>query len=386
MSVRFVLSVIAAGILAVPFVGRADAADYDLATHARVVEKAAHYLRTKGQAEDGSFTAGAGPGITAIVATGLLRNGISAEDPLVADALKYLKGFVQDDGGIYADGSLHQNYETCMAMMCFNAANKQEPGQYDELLKRAERYVKGIQNDDDEGLDKSDPGFGSSGYGSHKRGDLSNTGFLLDALKSIGRGPEDEAIQRALVFVSRCQNLETEHNDTKWASKNQDGGFYYTAAAGGSSQAKWPEGESEEVRGLRSYGSMTYVGLKSMIYAGVTKDDPRVKAATTWIRKNYSLDENPGLGKQGLFYYFQTYAKAFQALGDDTFVDGKGVAHDWRNEMLEKLASTQYDDGSWVNEQERWLEGDPNLVTGYALLALSHCRPKKEVANVAAGE
>lgn len=386
MSVRFVLPAIAVVLLVVPFVGRVDAADYDQATHSRVVEKAAHYLRTKGQAEDGSFTAGAGPGITAIVATGLLRNGISAEDPLVANALKYLKGFVQDDGGIYADGSLHQNYETCMAMMCFNEANKQKPGVYDQLLKRAERYVKGIQNDDDEGLDKSDPGYGSSGYGSHKRGDLSNTGFLLDALKSIGRGPEDEAVQRALVFVSRCQNLESEHNDTKWASKNQDGGFYYTAAAGGSSQAKWPEGESEEVRGLRSYGSMTYVGLKSMIYAGVTKDDPRVKAATTWIRKNYSLDENPGLGKQGLFYYFQTYAKAFEALGEDTFVDGKGVAHDWRNEMLAKLASTQYDDGSWVNEQERWLEGDPNLVTGYALLALSHCRPKKEVANVAAGE
>jgi squalene-hopene/tetraprenyl-beta-curcumene cyclase len=383
MSVRFALPAIAAALLAVPFVGRADAADYDLAAHSRVVEKAARYLRTKGQAEDGSFTAGAGPGITAIVATGLLRNGISADDPLVAKSLKYLKGFVQDDGGIYADGSLYKNYETSMGIMCFNEANKQKPGEYDELLKRAERFVKGIQNDDDEGLDRSDTAFGGAGYGKHKRPDLSNTAFLLDALKSLGRGPEDEAVKNALIFVSRCQNLETENNDTKWASKNQDGGFYYTPAAGGSSQAKWPEGESEEVRGLRSYGSMTYVGLKSMIYAGVSKDDPRVKAATTWIRKNYSLDENPGLGKQGLFYYFQTYAKALEALGDDTFVDAKGVAHDWRAEMLEKLATTQYDDGSWVNEQDRWLEGDPNLVTGYALLALSHCRPKKEVVKVA---
>ena len=35
-------------------------------------------------------------------------------------------------------------------------------------------------------------------------------------------------MQRALVFVSRCQNLETEHNTTPFAAKNPDGGFYYT--------------------------------------------------------------------------------------------------------------------------------------------------------------
>jgi squalene-hopene/tetraprenyl-beta-curcumene cyclase len=29
-----------------------------------------------------------------------------------------------------------------------------------------------------------------------------------------------------------------------------------------------------------------------------------------------------------------------------------------------------------VNENDRWMEGDPNLVTGYVLMALSHCRPK----------
>ena len=33
--------------------------------------------------------------------------------------------------------------------------------------------------------------------------------------------------------------------------------------------------------------------------------------------------------------------------------------------------------GSWINEQDRWMEGDPRVVTGYALMALSHCKPKK---------
>jgi squalene-hopene/tetraprenyl-beta-curcumene cyclase len=31
-------------------------------------------------------------------------------------------------------------------------------------------------------------------------------------------------------------------------------------------------------------------------------------------------------------------------------------------------------DGSWVNENPRWMEGDPNLVTAYALLALAYCQ------------
>ena len=122
---------------------------------------------------------------------------------------------------------------------------------------------------------------------------------------------------------------------------------------------------------------MTYMGLKSLIYAGLTNEDPRVKAATEWIRKNYRLDQNPGLGQQGLYYYYHTFAKALDALGEDTFLDAAGTRHNWRSELTRKLASEQQADGSWINSQSRWLEADPNLVTGYALLALSYCQPKQ---------
>ena len=36
--------------------------------------------------------------------------------------------------------------------------------------------------------------------------------------------------------------------------------------------------------------------------------DPRVKAAYDYITKHYGLDENPGLGERGLYYYYQTFA------------------------------------------------------------------------------
>ena len=337
-------------------------------TPEQMVEKAIAFLTTKGQAADGSFNAAAGPGVTALVASGLLRNGRSPDDPLVAKSLKYLETFAREDGGIYANESFYKNYETCLAILCLADANKD--GRYTKLLKKAEAFAKDTQWDESETKDKSDTFYGGAGYGRSKRPDLSNTTFLMDALKATGNDENSEAMQRALVFVSRCQNLEGPHNTTEFAAKNPDGGFYYSPAAGGSSQA----GKDEKTGGLRSYASMTYAGLKSMLYAGVKKDDPRVVAAVKWLGQNYDLKTNPGMGTSGLYYYYHTFAKALAATGEDTFTDEKGVKHDWRQELVAELSSRQRADGAWVNEDARWLEGDTSIVTGYALLALAYCR------------
>jgi squalene-hopene/tetraprenyl-beta-curcumene cyclase len=331
-----------------------------------LVDRGIAYL-SGSQADDGSWSKQAGPGITALVAAGFLENGRSTTDPVVAKALKYVESHVRPDGGIYADGSKYKNYETSLAIRCFSTANKD--GKYDKLLENAARFVKELQWDGSEGHDESSDFYGGAGYGGHARPDLSNTTFLADALEAVGTGPDDPAVERMLVFVSRCQNLESEHNQTKFPALNPDGGFYYTVAAGGTSQAgSLPNG------GLRSYGSMTYAGLKSMIFAGVDKDDPRVKAAVEWAKKHYTLQENPGLGSQGLYYYFHTFAKALDAIGEPAVVDEEGVEHDWRQELVDALGARQQANGSWINESDRWMEADPNLVTGYSLLALAYCR------------
>jgi squalene-hopene/tetraprenyl-beta-curcumene cyclase len=297
----------------------------------------------------------------------MLRSGRPASDPSVAKALKWILDHRQADGGIYVADSKHRNYETALATLAIAEANKN--GEYADVLKGTDAFLKGIQWAGEE----SDTAYGGAGYGSHSRPDLSNTSFLIDALRSTGTDADSEAIQRALIFVSRTQNLETEHNQTKFASLNPDGGFYYTPAAGGTSQAgETPNG------GLRSYASMTYAGLKSMLYAGVGPDDKRVKAALAWISKNYSLEQNPGMGSAGQYYYYHIFAKSLAATGKDVLVDDKGVEHNWREELAAELNSRQQDDGSWINtDNDRWLEGDPNLVTGYALLALDYCREKK---------
>ncbi len=339
----------------------------DPANIAQAVNRAADFLK-QAQADDGSFSAASGTGVTAIVTAALLRSGRTANDPVVARALKYLEGNRHDDGGVYQKGSNHKNYETCLAIIAFQQANRDRS--YDKLLADAEKFVKKEQWDEDEGKGIDDVNYGGAGYGSHSRPDLSNTSFLIEALHAVGRGEDDPAMQKALLFVSRCQNLESQFNTSPFAAKVNDGGFYYTVAAGGQSKAgQTPKG------GLRSYGSMTYAGLKSMIYAGVERDDPRVKAAYEWIQKHYTLEENPGMGPAGLYYYYHTFAKALAAIGDEQIVDSEGKSHDWRAELADKYIAAQNADGSWVNKTPRWLEGDPNLVTAYALLSLSYCKP-----------
>ena len=338
----------------------------DVEAQSRMERAAVAFLR-QSQGADGSFSSQAGPGVTGLVAAALLSIGVPKDDPMVDKAIVYLLNTKRPDGGLYAEGSRHANYETCLAIMALSKTNEQ--GQYDGVLQSAQRFVKGEQWDEGEGLGPKDPAFGGAGYGSKSRPDLSNTSFFIEALRSTGVEESDPAIQRALAFVNRCQNLESPANDTPFASKLNDGGFYYTPAAGGDSMA----GKDEATGGLRSYASMTYAGLKSMLYAGVGPEDFRVKAATKFLKKNYSVTSNPGMGPAGLFYYLQTMSKALAMVGAETFESDTG-SRSWRSDIHEQLQKTQKVDGSWTNPEPRWMEGDPNLVTGYALLTLANLK------------
>jgi squalene-hopene/tetraprenyl-beta-curcumene cyclase len=335
--------------------------------HRATVEKGVQYLLTKGQSADGSFSKQTGTGITSLCVAALLRSGRGPNDPAVAKGLKYLEANIRPDGGIYAENSRLKNYETCIALMCLKEANGN--GRYDKAIAGADRYIKGLQLDAGEKRDPSDFSYGGVGYSAGGRPDLSNTAFLVDALIAAGNGPDDEAVKKALIFVSRCQNLESEHNTTPHAAKINDGGFYYSITdESDNDRQKSADG------GLRSYGSMTYAGLKSMVHAGLKPDDPRVKAALSWLGKHYDLKSNPGQGNAGLYYYYHLMAKALDVLGQPHFVDDSGKKHDWRGELAAELASRQNADGSWVNTNNRFLESDANLVTAFALLALSHAK------------
>lgn len=332
-----------------------------------IVGKAIEYLRIRGQSDEGAFSPKVGIGVTALAGTALIQNGVPLNDPMLSKAVNLVAQAARDDGGIYAPDSRLKMYETCVAVLCLEAANRD--GQYDEILARAAKYLKGEQFDEADGIDPSNAEYGGAGYGGKSRPDLSNTAFLVDALSSMKSSDNDEAIAKALIFISRCQNLESPHNTSPQAAKINDGGFYYTVSDGGVS----PAGETPD-GGLRSYGSMTYAGLKSMLYAGLEPDDPRVEAALSWIKQHYTLDSNPGLGDAGLYYYYHLFAKALDVAELDEFSDASGKPHDWRAELIQHLGELQSEDGSWTNSNPRWMEADPNLATVFSLMALSHCQ------------
>ncbi|MBL8799023.1 MAG: terpene cyclase/mutase family protein, partial [Planctomycetia bacterium] len=289
-----------------------------------VVDKAVDFYK-KRQGDDGSFSPKfGGPGITALVVASMLKQGVSIDDPVVAKALDYLEKNVQKDGGIYQKKLA--NYTTSVALIALTEANTK--GKYDAVIKNAAKFLKTLQFDESLVEDK-DVKFGGAGYDKNDRPDLSNTQYFVEALLAAGVPKNDKSIQNALKFISRCQNLPGETNDQPWAAKttaDDKGGLVYNPIA--SDKTTTPEG------GMRSAGVMTYAGLKSFLYAGVNKDDKRVQAAVDWIRRHYSVDQNPGQGTSGLYYYYHTFGKAMSALGEDNFADDKGAKHDWRRDLF----------------------------------------------------
>ncbi|CAN5671945.1 terpene cyclase/mutase family protein [soil metagenome] len=351
---------------------RSQEADREIEERMNAVSaRAVNFLRPR-QETKGGWSTEHSPGITALVVAALLSsNWVPPADPIVSRGLDYLEGLIGPNGGI-GEGP-YGNYITSIGLVAFQAAQEKRPrGRYAAIIKAGQNYLKGIQWDEDEDRTRDDPFFGGAGYGGHSRPDLSNTSFFIEALRETGVPPDDPALQKALIFVSRAQNLDSEFNDQPWADQVNDGGFIYTPARGGESFAGEAPGG-----GLRSYGSMTYAGLKSMVYAGLGLDDPRVKAAYDFIRAHYTLDENPGMGEQGLYYYYLTFAKALAALGQPTLTDTEGTVHDWRADLVAALTRRQGPQGEWVNPADRWMEGDPNLVTAYGLLALAAARDMK---------
>jgi squalene-hopene/tetraprenyl-beta-curcumene cyclase len=341
------------------------------ATLKRALDKGARFLE-RTQQGDGGWRAfeGSDAAITALAGRALARHpDYGPKHPVVRRAMEFVLKSAQENGGIYPEGAGLDNYYTSVAVMFLSEL---EDGRAKEAVGKAVKYLTALQWDEAEDYQPSHVFYGGAGYGKHKRPDMSNTQMMLEALHQSGLSPEHPVYKRALIFISRSQMLP-KTNDQPYAMHG-DGGFIYSPANGGESKA----GE-ETVDGhtrLRTYGSMTYAGFKSLLYAGLDEKDPRVRAAVDWIRQHYTLDSNPNMpgsqSKEGLYYYYHVFSRALDAWGEEVIDGSDGARHVWRDDLIEKLASLQREDGSWVNEEDRWWESNPHLVTAYAMLALEN--------------
>jgi squalene-hopene/tetraprenyl-beta-curcumene cyclase len=328
----------------------------------------------KEQGEDGSWGKG-NAGITSLCLRALLAVGKPATDPAVKKGLDFLLKSQKPDGGIYGDADL----KTYTSSIACSVLVKADPKTYAETIEKVKGYLIKTQWDEEESIDKANPWYGGHGYGKHERPDLSNTQFFVQAMHDAGVPKDNPLWAKLTVFLSRCQD-RSESNDKTFVGRD-DGGFVYapTSKEGPESKAgtvDLPDGR----KGLRSYGSMTYAGFKSFMYAGLKRDDPRVVAAMEWIRKHWTFEENPEMGQQGLYYYYMTAARALaaysKATGEDKVTDARRRSHDWRTEISEAILARQRPDGTWVNTQERWYEGEQMAIvpTSYCLIALAECK------------
>jgi squalene-hopene/tetraprenyl-beta-curcumene cyclase len=324
-------------------------AELESAVH-RSIDRGLKWLRAQ-QKDDGSWENY--PGITGLVLTAFTRSprAYTEDDgPFIRDGARYLRGLAKENGGIY-DKDLPV-YNTAVSMMALCSLSNPE---HASLLRKARGFLVGQQTEEGEGYESTDKFYGGIGYGNDERPDLSNLQFAMESLRATDLPDDHPAWDRAIQFLQRCQN-RSESNDQTWAAN--DGGFVYYPGFSVAGETK-------------SYGSMTYAGIKSFIFAQLDRKDPRVQAAMGWIRENYTLDEHPGLGVQGLYYYYHTFAKALRVYGEPRIEDGKGKAHVWAEELARVLLARQDEDGFWVNsESPRWWEGNAVLVTAEAILAL----------------
>ena len=372
------------------------------------------------QKEDGTWSLKQYPAITALAARAILQDPsrpAGRPDPAADKGLDYVASCARQDGGVYCQvppekGGTQANYNTAACLLGLCAAHE---SRYEPLIKAARGYLIRTQH-----LDKDDF-YGGWGYDASRKephADMSNTGFAMQALSVTAPSakeslsvceivanspkpreqapnpeeaakpaeapttetpppeavPDDPNWAAATAFLSHCQNLASAAEKDRAVSKRpQDaGGFYYHphgSMAGG-------EMDDDGRQIWHSYGNATALGLECLLEAHVDRNDPRVAATVNWHRSNYNLEEHPGgMGKQGLYFFYHTLARALAMYGEEPLKRADKPAADWRRGLIEKIVSLQRTDPQtglkyWVNDEGRWMENDPVLVTAYSVLAL----------------
>jgi squalene-hopene/tetraprenyl-beta-curcumene cyclase len=351
----------------------------------RVIAKGTDFLKAAQKPGTGSWSDPQNPAFTAIAISAILGDpsfdpskGLPAE---VEKGYEFLLANVHDDGGIYGKGLA--TYNTALSVTALSQSGKPE---HLPVIAKARRLLINQQADyDKKGVVDNvfDGGIGYGGSSTHS--DLSNTTLAVEALhyskKALADTPFDDSAEfdldwkAAVAFISACQNTEAtvkRLGDSAGLRDEDQGGFIYYPGDTKSEEIELKTDAGTKTA-LRSYGSMSYAGLLSFIYAEMDRDDPRIAAAMDWLRSNYTLEENPGMDAQGLYYYYHTMAKALALSGTRTLVDPSGKPIDWKQDLAKTLIARQADDGSWTNAtSNRWMEDNPILVTAYALLALEH--------------
>ena len=265
-------------------------------------------------------------GATILRVMAALNAGVPADDPMIAEAVRYLSReavlAVNDYAGVYQCGLMNM-----LLLMLKDPQNSRR------MAERMTHELARMQNTN-----------GSWG-------DYSRTQFALLGLKAaqdLGVTVPPQVFLRARKFVE--------------AGQNDDGSWGYTPRTQG-------------------YGSMTAAGITSLfiIYEQEYKDNPvcgaphkteRLQAGLNWLGKNFTVRTNP---QKGNFHYYYLYAmERIGVLTGQKFIGGQ----DWYRAGAEYLVPKQLADGLWNEDM---------LATEFALLFLGKGREPVAVQKLSYG-
>ncbi|MGI6495700.1 MAG: prenyltransferase/squalene oxidase repeat-containing protein [Kiritimatiellia bacterium] len=338
------------------------------------------------QSEDGSWSDPNYPGLSALALWAMARSDRADLEEARAKAAAYIVRYVRSDGSIYkpaTGGRGTGGLSTYNTAICMTALHAYDKVRFQAEILKAREFIASSQLEGD-----SSVGGGGFGYdkptegGRPQRADMSNTGLALMSMRLTQDVEDNRPVESAkadvdwasaLAFVESMQISSADHPEA-------DGGFGYEmqgerrgpppAGERKDPPEEAPPGTAKKRESLRTFGSMTYAGIESMIYAQVDRTDPRVRSAIAWAGRNWTVEENPGQGIRGLYYYYVIMAKALALMGEEGLVAEDGTPIDWRGDLVAQLAKTRDEEGFWANEDNTFWESDPSLVTAYAVLCL----------------
>jgi len=324
------------------------------------------------QAADGSWSNNRFPALTALAVQALLRSGDPSYAEQIDAGVAYILTCVREDGGIYCDvpdrkGGGLSNYNTAICMTALHALDRPS---LVPVVQNARTFIARSQHFGD---DVYTGGFGYDRETKRAYTDLLNTYYAVEGMRRTQDVEDSRPASEARADINWAETvrfIERLQNRPETGPENA-GGFFYNPTDPKAGTTTNREG----VVIFRSYGSITYAGMLALLYADVSRDDVRVRSAFDWACRHWGLDENPGMGQQGLYFFYNVLSTCLAAYGQDMIPVADQPLVDWKAALTTRLIERQRIDpdtggGYWVNENGRYWENDPVLVTAYALLAL----------------
>ncbi len=317
------------------------------------------------QQKDGSWSKRHHPALTALPAMAFMKSDYLDKDHILSNATDYIISCSRDDGGIYIEPRADRKggLEIFNTAVCTTALHIYDKKTYKQIIKKARRFLAGRQH---LGNDIYKGGFG------YYEDSSSEYVHGLDTFFSIQAIAVTDPDSKPIIDWAETVNYFTKRQGNQPALLPAAPEFAYSPGPGST------RSRTNDIY-FHSYGSMTYIGLLALVYADVNHSDVRVRSAFDWARKHWSLDENPGKGKKGLYFFYYVLARALSAYGIDLIQTSDGILINWRADLAKKLLTLQrFDDkgnGFWKNDTSRFWENDPVLCTAYAILSLEMILP-----------